>query len=559
MKRKRLYNLMLYLVVVIAVVAMLLLAFNRVLPEWRYNNQAFPRLGMWWLDPYQASVNDMARYHLLIDSFDTPELQGKLKEMKRLAPHQKVYKPISPSERSMFVTNWTTGKEVANPEIAHLPAGFFLLQTGTEITYSVDQYTDLIFVDQLYDGYGVPLFRVGSEVAIGEKESTKVTEILWKEKAIRVVRGYVRPSSRHLQGTKIASHIQFWPGTWVMNVTEACPTKKVAGLKEPVNYINYYFKLITGKVPGVYSEGIQCADTLTLSHQYDGIAIDRFEDQQSWLKWVNPGSEIQLDLFQNNLSAQRGGFDASWKAGTRQFISLLNSEFPQMPIIRNNPLSEDQTLFMGQIYETFGWSNPTNQWWRELVVSSTSVAPLDRSSAYLEWPEEAVQLFEVYEDEVAPDASGDGTYKNPADQPGFVPNYQRMRFGLTSALLGNGYFSYEMNTNGHGSLGLMWFDEYDLGRGQVGYLGFPKSKASENTAGVFSREFQRGLVLVNPTDKVQTVELNQYYQHIAGTQVPEINSGAITQKVVLEPMDGVILLKLPWIFQWTHSAQQFEE
>ena len=36
-------------------------------------------------------------------------------------------------------------------------------------------------------------------------------------------------------------------------------------------------------------------------------------------------------------------------------------------------------------------------------------------------------------------------------------------------LLGQGFFSYEINTNGHGSLGLLWFDEYDGGgRGRGG-------------------------------------------------------------------------------------------
>jgi hypothetical protein len=60
---------------------------------------------------------------------------------------------------------------------------------------------------------------------------------------------------------------------------------------------------------------------------------------------------------------------------------------------------------------------------------------------------------------------------NRCKQPGFVPNYRKMRFGLTTALLGDGYFSYEMNTNGHGALCLMWFDEYDNAGAGRGYLG----------------------------------------------------------------------------------------
>ena len=36
-----------------------------------------------------------------------------------------------------------------------------------------------------------------------------------------------------------------------------------------------------------------------------------------------------------------------------------------------------------------------------------------------------------------------------------------MRFGLCTALLGDGFFSYEVSGRGHGALGLLWFDEYD--------------------------------------------------------------------------------------------------
>lgn len=52
-----------------------------------------------------------------------------------------------------------------------------------------------------------------------------------------------------------------------------------------------------------------------------------------------------------------------------------------------------------------------------------------------------------------------------------------MRFGLTTALLGDGFYSYEINTNGHGSLCLMWFDEYDNGGRDRGYLGWPLGPA----------------------------------------------------------------------------------
>jgi hypothetical protein len=82
-------------------------------------------------------------------------------------------------------------------------------------------------------------------------------------------------------------------------------------------------------------------------------------------------------------------------------------------------------------------------------------------------------MVETYEEDGGPDPSGGGEYDNPCDDPGFVPDYRKMRFGLATALLNDGFFSYEINTNGHGSLCLLWFDEYDNAGKERGYLGQP--------------------------------------------------------------------------------------
>jgi hypothetical protein len=101
----------------------------------------------------------------------------------------------------------------------------------------------------------------------------------------------------------------------------------------------------------------------------------------------------------------------------------------------------------------------------------------EENGSYFEWMAQARQpnltMVETYEEDGGPDPGGGGEYDNPCDDPGFVPDYRKMRFGLATALLNDGFFSYEINTNGHGSLCLLWFDEYDnAGKGR-GYLGQP--------------------------------------------------------------------------------------
>ena len=149
-------------------------------------------------------------------------------------------------------------------------------------------------------------------------------------------------------------------------------------------------------------------------------------------------------------------------------------------------------------------------------------------------------LVETYEFEGNPGG-------NPMDDPSFIPDYQRMRWGITTALLGDGYFSYEISTYGHGSLGLMWFDEYDnAGQGR-GYLGYPTSEVITvhdygNDGKVFRRNFDNGIVICNPSERATTVALGGEYRLISGVQESGVNTGEWVDTVVIAPKDGRILV-----------------
>ena len=125
-----------------------------------------------------------------------------------------------------------------------------------------------------------------------------------------------------------------------------------------------------------------------------------------------------------------------------------------------------------------------------------------------------------------------------------------MRFSLTTALLGDGYYSYEISTDGHGTLGLMWFDEYDCGGIKNGYLGYPTSEAIKMESEIYMRDFENGLILVNPTEEKVIIDLStlhkkskKKYQTIKGIQVPKINTGEIVDILSLDAYDGIILIE----------------
>lgn len=506
----------------------------------------YPRLGMWWLDPYTASPEAMGRYDLLLDSFEDEELKTKLAQVRAANPTIKVLKPLSPAERALFWEDEESGESRPNPEIAQLPSGFFLLQVGTVLEADLGPEETELKVAQTQYPDGVPMFHEGGEIAIGEGESARVLEVDTDTNTLTVERGYVRKASSHRAGEHVAAHIRFWPGSWVMNVTADCPRVLVAGVDHPVNWVEYYFALISGQSKGIYQEPWENWDAIGTISLYDGIVLDRFEDKESWLMWPDGGDEVvQLDLKHTNTQTPAAPFDASWQAGTDRLLQLLRAEYPTATIIRNNPLTERFAPYDGQVYESGGWSAPSQAWWEGLFLQRNPEEYYDGVS-YLQWFREPqgkpLVMMEVYEDEGSPEADGDEEYHNPYEKPGFVPNYQRMRFSLTSALLGDGYYSYEINTDGHGSLGLMWFDEYDNGGKGKGYLGYPRESARRLPSGVYQRGFDHGLVLVNPQGSPVTVTLNPGYRKIKGTQVPAINDGGAVTQVTLSAYDGIILL-----------------
>ncbi len=141
---------------------------------------------------------------------------------------------------------------------------------------------------------------------------------------------------------------------------------------------------------------------------------------------------------------------------------------------------------------------------------------------------------------------------------GSAQDYQSMRFGLASTLLGNGYFSYDNGTYDHA---VMWeYDEYEA------HLGEPKStlhnafnpQKTTIDEGVWMRNFAQGTVIVNATQKAQTVKLHGEYEKLHGTQDPKVNNGSIVSEVNVASKDGIILLRpIEKIFDTTFRNGSF--
>lgn len=116
-------------------------------------------------------------------------------------------------------------------------------------------------------------------------------------------------------------------------------------------------------------------------------------------------------------------------------------------------------------------------------------------------------------------------------------DYQRLRYGLTSCLLDDGYFTYTDEEVGYRSV--PWFDEYEAD------LGMPVESPvmAPGSDGIYRRRFERGMVLVNPGALSKNVAIESGYRRINGQQAPTVNDGTPVTSISLQGKDGIILIK----------------
>lgn len=118
-------------------------------------------------------------------------------------------------------------------------------------------------------------------------------------------------------------------------------------------------------------------------------------------------------------------------------------------------------------------------------------------------------------------------------------DFRFFRYAFTSCLLDDGFFSFTDVTAGY--TGVVWFDEYDFKLGEAQTP--PPASAWQN--GVWRRDFQNGVVLINPGDKAASVVLERPLKRLDGKQDRSVNNGTTTSRVTIAPRDGLLLQRFP--------------
>ncbi|HVU23014.1 MAG TPA: putative glycoside hydrolase [Opitutus sp.] len=116
-------------------------------------------------------------------------------------------------------------------------------------------------------------------------------------------------------------------------------------------------------------------------------------------------------------------------------------------------------------------------------------------------------------------------------------DFRFFRYAFASCLLDDGYFSFSDSKELYSSV--VWFDEFDIPLGRA--RSAPPAAAWQE--GVWRRDFDGGIALVNPTEATVTVQVGSGLHRLAGKQDPRTNDGRPASAVTLASKDGIILVR----------------
>lgn len=301
-----------------------------------------------------------------------------------------------------------------------------------------------------------------------------------------------------LATTESGETVSEWPRTTMTNLTDVAP--QVDGM----TFAEYAAHWVVDRV---WSAGV-----------WDGVLLDVWgdriytADQDRWDIDGDGDDESDSRIY---------GPDGPWARGISLAERIMRERMPDAILIANGDRTLDGGALDGRAWESF--ADPLADRDPRTDVGSY----LSESSNSEHRPPGVWMTI---------DRLGFGASESES--------YRRARFFLTSTLLQDGYWA----PMGHHYGGTSYYDEIDGAGLGPGYLGLPLSAGPDdvdNGQGVYRRDFENGIVVVNVGDDTEHVRLEQPYRHLQGTQDPYVNNGWLTEEITLEPQDGIILLRVP--------------
>ncbi len=251
-------------------------------------------------------------------------------------------------------------------------------------------------------------------------------------------------------------------------------------------------------------------------NKWDGVMYDIVDSS------ISHYSKNGIDINNDGRAESPAVVNNDWDQGMADLFAKTRKALPnKLIIINGSSLSEYQPNINGRVFETFPTPWEGDGSWTASMKSYLQVLPKENQKPV------------VY------------VINSNTNNTGRMDDYQKMRFGLASALLGDGYFSFDSGDANHSQL--WWYDEYDvkLGHAESSYYNLLDKGDNTIKSGLWRRDFENGVSLVNSTNKPVLYSFNkEEFEKIKGTQDRLVNDGSKVNYIRLAPRDGVILLKI---------------
>ncbi|MFH1291660.1 MAG: putative glycoside hydrolase [bacterium] len=294
-------------------------------------------------------------------------------------------------------------------------------------------------------------------------------------------------------------HVKFWYENWMLNVTNYSATGQ--------RWNEYLSDFVAKEI---------LSNTL-----WDGIFYD---NTFKTVSWINGG---QIDSDRDGKDDSKASLDNNWEQGMKTLFDLTRKKAGRSIVLVGNG--------------DHGYYDDINGLYIENFLMG------DKN-----WSERMDKYKKSATGTVQPNIAIVG-HTSPKQING-QQDYQEMRYGLASALMDDGYYGFDAGSYGHAEK--WWYDEYNINLGQA--LGDAQSldNKEEYELGVWKRDFQNGVAVVNPTGQTQDVELGAEYEKIKGNQDPIMNDGMVVSRLSLSSKDGAIMMNS---LQGTGQSQTIDD
>lgn len=381
--------------------------------------------------------------------------------------------------------------KIKTPEDKFVRTANYYLRAGTDLRpsdYPEFAKHDLVIFPAEAQEWNRPMFaelrRLNPDIIILAYISSKSWNFIWTDPLHNKLRAGIQEDwwLKDAQG----NNVSVWPNTQVIS--------GVSGWNE---YLPRFMK------EQVMSTGL-----------WDGVFYDEFSSNASW---INNGN---IDIHNDGIRDDAVLLDIAWKRGMVNMLKRTRELLgPAAIVITNGDSTDDlQPYLNGRMFETFPTPWEAGGTWAGVMGNYLR---LHQRVGY-------TPVFVI-------NANTNNTGANA--------DYKKVRFSLASTLLGDGFFSFDFGEVNHGQL---WhYDEMDvrLGRPLAGAVNLSAPGEVRTRAGLWRRDFENGVALVNSSSQARTVTFTEELEKVRGTQDPSVNDGSIVTSVTIPPSDGLILTR----------------